>query len=57
MEDNIFGVGICRNCGQSKQWLEDIRRFEENPDDPEFEGFEPPNPCEYCGMNNNPYAY
>ena len=53
----MFGVGICRNCSHVKQWKEDLKRFENNPNDPEFEGFEPPNPCEYCGLNNIPYAY
>lgn len=53
----MFGVGICRNCGHVKQWKEDLKRFENNPNDQEFEGFEPPNPCEYCSLNNIPYAY
>lgn len=54
---NSFGVGICRNCGQIKQWKEDLKKFEQNPDDEEFCGYEPENPCEYCSLNNNPYAY
>lgn len=46
---------ICRNCSQLKIWKDDMERINQNPDDEEFERYEPTCPCEYCTLNNIGY--